>query len=366
MRSRQRTAITSLVATFLLRSAAGYSAATCPGNGSSLAFVTWGASLGCSPPVCGACQLTDIAGAAGALPVSLAARMPMFDTDAVRARMAGLRATFLGDSTMVETVHDLAILLSGIGGDDPLLTSYKRQATRVSKDTRVCIPFRSEPAPRDLSFTPAANDGGTCADGTEVLFFQNHRSMRIRIPQLDFCLRFRFTGHHLQNQDNGGTATFFQPSFQAKLRRLIDSPCDDQRSDLLVVNSGRHDFIKPDTVGSPERYQSNLQRLSTLLEQVQANGTTVLWRGNSGPWTLSGPQWRESIPRSLMASSNIPYIDVREVMEHVLLYYPLDCFASDVSHIGAIAYYHNESKSMLVSSMTTQKIIGGIFGALSR
>lgn len=255
---------------------------------------------------------------------------------------------------------------AGIGGDDSLLTSYKRQATRVSKNTRVCIPFRPESAPQDLSFKPAVKDSEKCSDGTEVMFFQNHRSMRVSIPQLDFCLRFRFTGHHMQNQDSGGTATFFEPSFQAELHQLIDSPCGDQRSDLLVINSGRHDFIKLDTVGSPEKYQSNLQRLSSLLGQVQSNGTTVLWRGNSGPWTLSGPEWRESIPRSLMASSNIPYIDVREVMEHVLLYYPLDCFASDVSHIGAIAYYHNESKSMLVSSMTTQKIIGGIFGALSR
>lgn len=113
MRLRHSIAITSLLVTFLSRSAAGYNATTCPGNGTSLAFVTWSASLGCSPPVCGACQLTDIAGVVGSLPVSLAARMPMYDTDAVRSRMTGLRATFLGDSTMVETVHDLAILLSG-------------------------------------------------------------------------------------------------------------------------------------------------------------------------------------------------------------------------------------------------------------
>lgn len=76
-------------------------------------FVSWGSSTGCSPQVCGTCQLSDIAGADGALPISLAAQMKMYDTAAVRSLMKRKRITLLGDSLMCETAHDFAILMSG-------------------------------------------------------------------------------------------------------------------------------------------------------------------------------------------------------------------------------------------------------------
>ncbi|MEW5304821.1 MAG: hypothetical protein WDW36_007404 [Sanguina aurantia] len=310
--------------------------------------------------------LADIAGADGALPISLAQRMTLYDTDGVRKLMAGKRVTLLGDSSMAETAHDLVLLISGIGGSQELRMSYMQQAKHVWDPTRVCIPFPSPPDGTKLRFQPMdSSDGGGCATGTEVRFHGSHRNMTVTVPALDFCLRFRFTGHHELDKNNGGISTFFEPAFQAELHGLLHNPCGDGRPGVLVINSGLHDFGHWEHVRPRDDYESHMNRLGELLGRVRQNGTTVLWKGNLGPYATHSEAWRNVIPQEVMAAHKIPYIDTVGVFERLLSYYQLDCFTHDAKHFGMVAVTKSDgNKSILASSMVTQKIIADIAAAL--
>lgn len=109
--------MTRVVVVLLMQLMAIQGTAACVAVTNASKLVTWDTPLrGCNPPVCGACRLSDIAGADGALPISLAQRMTLYDTASARKLMTGKRVTLLGDSSMAETAHDLVLLISGVTG----------------------------------------------------------------------------------------------------------------------------------------------------------------------------------------------------------------------------------------------------------
>lgn len=242
-----------------------------------------------------------------------------------------------------------------------------QQARHLWDPTRVCIPFPPPPDGTKLRFNQKSTSHGGCLSGTEVRFHgsHGHRNMTITVPALDFCLRFRFTGHHELDMNNGGISTFFEPAFQDELSELLHNPCGDRRPDVLVINSGLHDFSHWEHVRPRGDYESHMKRLGRLLGRVNRNGTAVLWKGNLGPYATHSEAWRNAIPQQVMAANNIPYIDTVGLFKRLLDYYHLDCFTPDAKHYGMVSVTKmGGNRSILASSMVTQKIIGDIVHAL--
>lgn len=75
------------------------------------------AAARCSLDVCGGAWLPEIADLDGAVPAAMLCDLKLFDTAAARECSQNKRLLLLGDSTMTETAHDLAILLSGIANE---------------------------------------------------------------------------------------------------------------------------------------------------------------------------------------------------------------------------------------------------------
>lgn len=258
----------------------------------------------------------------------------------------------------------IIVLFAGIGGRKNLLESYMRQGSRVRGNSQVCIPFDASSNVSDLLFTTTVSPEEACINGTKVLFFGNHRDMTIKVEYLNFCLRHRFTGHHLVQSNDGGLATFFEPSFQNELNELFDNPCQDGKPDFLVINSGLHDF-PPKINRTREEYEKQLRDLAVILVGLQNRGTKVIWKGNYGPWSIVRNSWTNTIPQEIMNASNITYADCESVLSHLLYYHDIDMFSEDHIHFGAISFYIAENHSMLVSSMIIQKVIGEIISNIS-
>ena len=56
--------------------------------------------------------------------------MALLDTARAHACLKGMRVVMLGDSTMTETMHDLALLLSGLGSQPEAMAEFLQNATR--------------------------------------------------------------------------------------------------------------------------------------------------------------------------------------------------------------------------------------------
>ena len=170
----------------------------------------------------------------------------------------------------------------------------------------------------------------------------------------------RFTGSHDLNLDFDGINSFFHPSFHAELSCLLGETCL-RTPNVIVVSSGLHDV---DT--SPELYQESAQRLMQKLKKTNA---TIVWKGNilNSQYEKKGHivpiAFFDAIAENVTLSAGGLFYNTSYVMAQVLAKFPIRKFTPDSVHIGAIAFYYNESFHHGLSSCVTQGLINVICGA---
>ena len=329
-------------------------------------FVTRDESeFSCDPPLCNGSNLSDIPYADGRLPVSVAVELKLYDTQSIRQRLANKCVVLLGDSTMQETAHDLIILLSGIGNNHALLQDYLRQATRQDGFSKVCVPLKSSDV-RDLEFVPLQQDMADCDDGVEVHFYGNHRNMSVYIHSLGFGLRTRYTGHHLLTENGGGIQTFFVDDFQAELEQLVSRACNGKSTDILIVNTGHHDFAgklraykRHERLNEHEEFADLLFKFGARLGALARTGIKVVWKENYGGLAEKDP-WLDNFAHLVMTRQKVLFVDCKTIVDRFLRYFDKACFTYDDVHYGALSFFHSESKSILLSSMVTQRVLGAV------
>jgi hypothetical protein len=163
---------------------------------------------------------------------------------------------FLGDSSMVETIDDIVILLSGIGRNASLLEPYLLES---SQTTHVPHP----PYKRiDLQ------------NNITVEYFGGRRNITISSNVLGLNIRFRFIGHHKLFQNYQGITTLFHPEFTAEFDCLLGgSGC--LRPSVIVINSGLHDIRGHNNATTFALY---VDKLFAKLKTLPA--TRVIWKSN--------------------------------------------------------------------------------------
>ena len=245
----------------------------------------------------------------------------------------------LGDSTMTETAHDIAVLLAQLGHDEA--EQYLRNATRSS-----------QPSALDLG------DAGTAS------FYPNHRNMTIHIAASNTTLIHRFTGHHNISLNTGGTATFSAPEFQEELSCLLGEAVGCRTPDIILVNSGLHDH-------NPSQFRMHCARIAARLRA--RNRPFIFWRGcNFSPsWRANNTETSlvtyDNIAQSEFVGRGLGFINVSNVMVQLLCQWGGDItqFTPDGVHFGAIAFYHDEGHDPGISAYSSQAVLAAICAAMS-
>ena len=163
---------------------------------------------------------------------------------------------FLGDSSMVETIDDIVILLSGIGRNASILDHYLFES---SQTTHVPYPpYKRIDLPNNIM----------------VEYFGGRRNLTITSNVLGLNIRFRFIGHHKLFQNYEGILTLFHPEFAAEFDCLLGgNGC--LRPSVIVLNSGLHDVRGHNNVTT---FALHVDKLFAKLKERPA--TRVIWKSN--------------------------------------------------------------------------------------
>ena len=157
--------------------------------------ITWDSVAGtCQPQVCGPVDVRtiyDFEGHVSSLQLAqLGLSNKLRGTKEARDCLSGRKLLLLGDSTLGETAHDLAILLSGIGRDRERTEWYISNATRLSS-----FVFSNYTLPTGVSPTATDMSGPDNAILYSYLQFngtKGHRNMTLFVPSagIEVCYTF--------------------------------------------------------------------------------------------------------------------------------------------------------------------------------
>jgi hypothetical protein len=255
--------------------------------------------------------------------------------------LAGKNVILLGDSTMTEVTHDLAILLSGIGSDRIATKQFIHSSNNVrSSYLNIALPMN-----------------------VSVDYFTNHRNMSIKMPDISLFIRHRFTGHHSLQDNFEGILSFNNLEFGDELRCILGLD-DCPKPSFIVFNSGLHD-IKALTNSST--YALHLDRLIEMFKLL--TNATLIWRSN-----MLGKELvqlypilpvLDSIAQDLSRKHNITYVNTTLAYDIINDNIPnsIQDMSYDFVHIGAIAEYNRknpENHLLTLSSLATQILLQAI------
>ena len=292
----------------------------------------------CDPDLCNGAFLSDIPDYNNQIKIGILLHDPhIVDTKYARECLNGKSITLIGDSTLTETTHDMALLLSGL--------SSKNDINRYLN--KFCSRNQMEIAPGNFS----GNDGYSFA--YEYDDFTGHRNLTFRFHnennQWSCVLRHRFNGGgkglHLNSVGISGMVTEDMKEENDCLFGITCKP-----PDILVYQSAIHD------VGHGEKYKTAFPLLMSQLQMLKSRGTKVFWK-TSIP---VGPSYEEILQINNLAAfhaarNNIFLIDMSIPNRLFNKYYP-DIITE--LHVGGIAYL--TTHNLLQSSYYTQYILNQI------
>ena len=196
----------------------------------------------------------------------------LWGTDWTRKCFRNRRILFLGDSTMAETLDDLALLLSGIGTNRTKMEEYLFQS---SLSSHVHPTYKRIDLPRNIT----------------VEYYGGRRNLTVTSRELNMDLRFRFTGHHRLFHNFEGILSFFHKDFAAELECLLGrrSGSDCTKPTIIVINSGLHDARGHNNATT---YAFHLEKLFEHLMNTSLPKPRVIWKAN-----ILSPEPQNTLPR---------------------------------------------------------------------
>ena len=178
----------------------------------------------------------------------------------------------LGDSELEETMHDILVLLSGIGADvSRVLDYYRQMSTPLHADVPEHVVFN------DVAINFTGKWGPKFGP-----WLRSHRITEATCPSIGFSLHHRFTGHRVVYENGEGVAglLYYLKSEEARAVELAN--CD-----IFVLNSASHDFLacrashglevlsKDEHGVAKACLDSHLERLAQALAAAAANSSTL-------------------------------------------------------------------------------------------
>ena len=151
-------------------------------------LVSWDSTLNeCVPDVCHGSKITEIAGNDNQMPVDLVANTTLYDTSKTRQCFKDKYIVILGDSSLIETTHDMILLLTKLADNDNLLHIYLTNCIGHGYKPRTEFKFNSD------SVATVQLDKKT-----------GHRNLTYTLPEYNIRIRYRFTGGNALASNNDG------------------------------------------------------------------------------------------------------------------------------------------------------------------
>ncbi|MEW5317895.1 MAG: hypothetical protein WDW38_009157 [Sanguina aurantia] len=324
-------------------------------------IVTWDPSTKrCVPDVCDGALLTDIRGLDGRASVRNLCAGPLFDHERTATCLEGQSFLFLGDSTIQETVQDIAALLANIGREHDTFFKFITDMKSYLK--------KKGPKAYKLPQGVYLQMHGARVTG---------RDFTVRHDALKTSLRFRFMGHPDPRYNNDGIVTFLHPSILSEFMcQFATEPPTELRCrplDALVLNSGQHDVL---TKKAPSHlitrwFTMHLDLLLTLVAPHHAAATAAATgappaqaiaatagtaAGTERPVRNALLAELDSVSRQRVSALGIPFLDTAAVMISTPNW-PACCSVSGVhsgSHEhGDFVKAYNRSNDFTASSLVT-------------
>jgi hypothetical protein len=212
----------------------------------------------CIPSLCGETNILDIPDFVDKLPVEVLSNnilKHLYDRKRLQKCFTNKTLCLYGDSTLEENMHDIIVLLAGIGNNETAVNQYFEYCQQLELPTT------------DLFM-----------NGIDIHFAKNytayhpHRRFDAYIKSINFNLHHIFTGHpNLHKNGRGITALIYRLIEEYK---YIQSQCD-----IIILNSYEHDMVH---AGPKKDYIKNIDQLFSILQLMfsgNKNNKKFYWKG---------------------------------------------------------------------------------------
>ena len=297
-------------------------------------------SLNCDVFDCKGTTLTDIPDFDNQLPLNIVENKyvnKLYDHKGITSCLRNKTLCIYGDSLIEETIHDIMILLSGIGADKKRIHNYLQIAAGSGSKHKITLDIND--------ITIALN---------EVMGANHHRTYRAFSPQINFTLRHNFTGHRNPSKNLGGIRDL---THNLAREAKVLNECD-----IIVLNSAQHDIQRgSDAIG----YQYDLEDLFSLVSVLRKPNSQVFWKGNIVVESLQ--HYHTHLLYNCVLQKVLSYTrnSFVQYINTTYIYTALPPRESSNPHIGGGDYdirdhYPNSKYSLMWSSAVTQVVLNHI------
>jgi len=261
----------------------------------------------------------------------------------------------LGDSTVVENLNDMILLLAG-------------GPTKVSPDKFY----------QDVTHVPAHGVLEYDTPGGHMVntYTARNRNQTVELKDQNLLVKYRFTGAAKLAGNCGGLEVLLEDQVKAEIEQLVEN--GGRRPDAIIIHSAMHDMchsqVKKDHLSS---FYGAIDRVGEeLVKPWVKKGINVIWRGSyrfpKEEKTVDNPKLGDyRVPEKLdllakqtMEKHGGKFVDIADLLANVHdesgCCQTINSATTTFPHLGAVSVYHNKGAATFLSQLVSYKILDAI------
>merc|ERR1719379_1531267 len=261
----------------------------------------------------------------------------------------------LGDSTIVENLNDMILLLAG----GPKKVNADKFYQDVTHQQHNGI----------LKYNTAAGE-------MVSTYMSRNRNQSIELPGQNTLIKYRFTGAAKLAANCEGLEVLLQDKVRQEIDMLVAN--GGRKPDTIIIHSAAHDMchtqLKKDHLSS---FYGSIDKVGTeLVKPWVEQGINVIWRG-----AYRFPDETQDIEQPKLGDYRIPakldYLARKTMLKHGAKYVDIASLIASVHddsgccstigattatfpHLGAVSIYHNKKAATFLSQLVTYQMLDAI------
>jgi hypothetical protein len=261
----------------------------------------------------------------------------------------------LGDSTIVENLNDMILLLAG----GPKKVNADKFYQDVTHQQHNGI----------LKYNTAAGE-------MVSTYMSRNRNQSISLPGQNTLIKYRFTGAAKLAANCEGLEVLLQDKVKQEIDMLVEN--GGRKPDTIIIHSAAHDMchtqLKKDHLSS---FYGSIDKVGTeLVKPWVEQGINVIWRG-----AYRFPNEEQSVEQPKLGDYRIPakldYLAKKTMLKHGAKFVDTASLIANVHddsgccstigattatfpHLGAVSVYHNARAATFLSQLATYQMLDAI------